>query len=160
MTVEEDRDVDELAADPVVRGALRRLSTRRQHCPRCFHGLVNTNSRHGFCQPCEREHDERLRASKRRSYHRRKTLTSSDTPRPTTTTDSDEVTVGEPGWRLLTVQEAAELLGVHRATVHAMIGDGRLRSLLLGTRTRRIPADAIVDYLDRLERPTDADGDE
>lgn len=150
---DDDRSIDELVQDPAVARALHSLGTRLPNdpCPRCCRAPIDRASRHGFCQPCSTHQDERIKASRRRSYHRRKGLpTLNDTDRHETS-QADEVTVGEQGWRLLPVNEAAYLLGVTRRTVERWIADGTLRSLKLGGHTRRIPADAIVDLIDQAE---------
>ena len=50
---------------------------------------------------------------------------------------------------LLTVEEAAEQLGVGRTTAYALVRSGELDSVQIG-RLRRIPKDAINDYAARL----------
>lgn len=50
---------------------------------------------------------------------------------------------------MLTAEQAAAALGIGRTTVYALIKSGELRSLLIG-RLRRIPADEIQAYTDRL----------
>lgn len=155
-----ERSGEELLDDPAVAHALRSIGRRlpKDPCPRCWHGRVQTNSAHGWCQPCETEHEERIRASRRRSYHRRKGLPSTaDTDRhePTRDDESGGVVVGHEGWRLLPLNEAAEILGVTRRTVERWINEGRLRSLKIG-RTRRVPADAIAEIVDRAEEASDA----
>ena len=49
----------------------------------------------------------------------------------------------------LTVDEAAQRFRVSARTVWNWIAAGRLRSLKLGRRTTRIPADAIEEFLGR-----------
>jgi predicted amidophosphoribosyltransferase len=57
---------------PVLAWLARRLQmSRGDVCPRCLRGRLNSNNRYGWCQPCEREYDQRILESKRRSYHRR-----------------------------------------------------------------------------------------
>jgi excisionase family DNA binding protein len=51
--------------------------------------------------------------------------------------------------RLLTVQEAAERLGVGETTVRALIRSFQLRSVKIGT-ARRVPVDDIEEFLARL----------
>lgn len=48
---------------------------------------------------------------------------------------------------LLTPEEAAEALSLSRSTVYLELAAGRLESILVGRRARRIPADAIQDWL-------------
>lgn len=50
---------------------------------------------------------------------------------------------------LLKVEEAAERLAISRALMFAYIKDGRIESVKVG-RLRRIPADAIDAYIQRL----------
>ena len=50
---------------------------------------------------------------------------------------------------MLTVEQAADALGIGRTTVFALIKSGELRSLLIG-RSRRIPLDEIEAYSARL----------
>ncbi|MFG1818542.1 helix-turn-helix domain-containing protein [Kribbella sp. NPDC049174] len=50
---------------------------------------------------------------------------------------------------LLTVEQAAQRLGIGRTTVFALLKSGQLESIPLG-RLRRIPAECITEYIDRL----------
>ena len=50
---------------------------------------------------------------------------------------------------LLTVEEAADQLGIGRTLAFALVKDGEIESVRIG-RLRRIPADALGRYLDRL----------
>jgi excisionase family DNA binding protein len=50
---------------------------------------------------------------------------------------------------LLTPQEAAESLGVSRSHLYDLIRTRELTSILIG-RSRRIPADALREYVHRL----------
>jgi excisionase family DNA binding protein len=50
---------------------------------------------------------------------------------------------------LLTVDEAAQRLGVGRSTMYGLILDGAVESVRIG-RLRRVPADALPRYLDQL----------
>jgi excisionase family DNA binding protein len=52
---------------------------------------------------------------------------------------------------LLTVCEAAQLLGIGRSLLYELLADGQVESIRVG-RLRRIPADALADYIDR-QRP-------
>ncbi|QKW50944.1 excisionase family DNA-binding protein [Streptomyces buecherae] len=61
------------------------------------------------------------------------------------TTDPD------PTLALLTVEEAARRLSVGRTTCFALIRTGALESTLVG-RLRRVPADAIPEFVARLRR--------
>lgn len=51
---------------------------------------------------------------------------------------------------LLTPEEAAEVLGIGRTRVFRLMATGELRSLLIG-RSRRIPADALPEFVAVLE---------
>jgi len=48
---------------------------------------------------------------------------------------------------LYSPQEAADILRYKLNYVYALMRNGKLRSILLGTRTRRVPKSAINDYL-------------
>ena len=50
---------------------------------------------------------------------------------------------------LLTVEQAAQMLGVGRSTMYGLILDGAVESVRIG-RLRRVPADALPKYLDQL----------
>ncbi|MEU8227094.1 helix-turn-helix domain-containing protein [Kribbella sp. NPDC048915] len=50
---------------------------------------------------------------------------------------------------LLTVEQAAQQLGVGRTTLFALLKSGELESIPLG-RLRRIPAECITEYINRL----------
>lgn len=50
---------------------------------------------------------------------------------------------------LLTIEEAADRLGIGRTLMYALVKDGDVESVRIG-RLRRIPADALPAYLDRL----------
>jgi excisionase family DNA binding protein len=50
---------------------------------------------------------------------------------------------------LLTVEQAAQQLGIGRTTVFALLKSGDLESIPLG-RLRRIPAECITEYIERL----------
>jgi excisionase family DNA binding protein len=50
---------------------------------------------------------------------------------------------------LLTVEEAAEQLGIGRTLMYALVKDGAVESVHIG-RLRRIPADALPRYLQGL----------
>ncbi len=52
--------------------------------------------------------------------------------------------------RMLTVEQAAEALGIGRTTTYALVKSGELESVLIG-RLRRVPADAIEAYTARLQ---------
>lgn len=59
----------------------------------------------------------------------------------------------QPRRLLLTVEEAADLLGVGRTTMFALIKDGEIESVHIG-RLRRVPTEALPAFLARL-RATD-----
>ena len=50
---------------------------------------------------------------------------------------------------LLTVEQAAERLGIGRTLAYALVSAGEIESVHIG-RLRRIPADALPAFLDRL----------
>jgi len=50
---------------------------------------------------------------------------------------------------LLTPEEAAEALSLGRTKVYQLIGEGRLRSVLIG-KSRRVPASALAELVDHL----------
>lgn len=52
---------------------------------------------------------------------------------------------------VLTVEEAAERLGVGRTLVYALVKSGEIESICIG-RLRRIPCDALDDFVSRLRR--------
>lgn len=57
--------------------------------------------------------------------------------------------VVRPARVLLTVEEAAEQLGIGKTTAYAYVRTGELESVLIG-RLRRIHADAIAEFAARL----------
>jgi excisionase family DNA binding protein len=61
----------------------------------------------------------------------------------TTTADDDRTLV------LLKVEEAARRLRIGRTTCYGLIRSGELESVMVGT-LRRVPADAIPEYVIRL----------
>jgi excisionase family DNA binding protein len=50
---------------------------------------------------------------------------------------------------LLTVEEAAERLGIGRTLMYTLVKEGEVESVQIG-RLRRIPADALPRYLQQL----------
>jgi excisionase family DNA binding protein len=50
---------------------------------------------------------------------------------------------------VLTVEEAADRLGVGRTVMYALVSSGAVESVRIG-RLRRVPADALVAFLDGL----------
>ncbi len=57
---------------------------------------------------------------------------------------------------LLTVMEAADLLGVSRTTVYELLNAEQIESVRIG-RARRIPRVALVAYVDRLRGLSDGE---
>ncbi|WP_308170231.1 helix-turn-helix domain-containing protein [Acrocarpospora catenulata] len=51
---------------------------------------------------------------------------------------------------MLTVPEVMAVLKVSRWTVYSLIRSGELRSVLVGTRCRRVPRTALEEYVSRL----------
>jgi excisionase family DNA binding protein len=56
---------------------------------------------------------------------------------------------------LLTVSEAAQQLGIGRSLLYELLADGQVESIHVG-RLRRIPIDALADFIDR-RRPNRPD---
>ncbi len=52
---------------------------------------------------------------------------------------------------LLTIVEAANLLGVGRTTLYELLARGELQAVRIG-RSRRVPRQAVDDYVNRLVR--------
>ncbi len=60
---------------------------------------------------------------------------------------------------VLTVEEAAERLGIGRTLMYALITSGEVESVRIG-RLRRVPTDALEEYVQGLRRwPPDQGGD-
>jgi excisionase family DNA binding protein len=55
---------------------------------------------------------------------------------------------------LLTVSEAAQRLAIGRSLLYELLAEGQVESIHIG-RLRRIPTDALADYIDR-QRPNRA----
>ena len=72
--------------------------------------------------------------------------------------DSYDTTAGHrliPGPRMvLTVEQAAEALGIGRTFMYELIGSGAVESVLIG-RLRRVPADALGEFVSRLRASQD-----
>ena len=62
---------------------------------------------------------------------------------------TNEGSTAAAGRLLLTVEEAARLLGIGRTTAYALVKSGELESIPLG-RLRRIPAECVTEYINRL----------
>ena len=60
---------------------------------------------------------------------------------------------------MLTVPEAARRLSIGRSYVYQLMLLGELETVHLG-RLRRVPADCLVEYVDRLRREQNPDPDE
>ena len=56
---------------------------------------------------------------------------------------------------LLRVEEAAERLGIGRSLMYRLVLSGEVQSVPVG-RLRRIPCDALTEYVDRLKREAEA----
>jgi len=54
---------------------------------------------------------------------------------------------------LISVEQAAEILSLSRSTVQRLMSSGHLASVKIGG-SRRIPADAITEYVAQLTQPT------
>jgi len=54
---------------------------------------------------------------------------------------------------LLTVTEAAHLLGIGRSLLYELLADGQVESIHVG-RLRRIPTDALGTYIDQQRTST------
>jgi excisionase family DNA binding protein len=65
------------------------------------------------------------------------------------TTDEPPVSRPMPARVLLTVEEAAEQLGIGRTLLYKLIARGEIESIRIG-RLRRVPTAAIQDYARRL----------
>lgn len=60
-----------------------------------------------------------------------------------------EQRTGRPGFRLYSVEEAADLLGIGRTFMFRLIATGEVESLKVGRR-RKIGSDALDRYIARL----------
>ena len=65
------------------------------------------------------------------------------------TLDHQPDSPSSPAPLLLTVQQAAEMLGIGRSTLYELLGAGELQSVKLGG-SRRIPFSAVREYVERL----------
>jgi len=61
----------------------------------------------------------------------------------------EELAAGDPPAhdRLLDVTEAAQLLGIGRTALYGELQAGRIESIVIGERSRRIPQSAIDRYI-------------
>jgi excisionase family DNA binding protein len=73
------------------------------------------------------------------------------------TTNRDQLPLVPPAKPAYTVDEVADLLGLHRVTVSGFISRGELRAARLGHRTVRITYEALVDFLRSKEVVIDPD---
>ncbi|MFD9330036.1 helix-turn-helix domain-containing protein [Streptomyces sp. NPDC060065] len=61
---------------------------------------------------------------------------------------------GDPTLVGLTVEEAARRLGIGRTKMYEYVSSGEMRSVKIGS-LRRIPAEALGEFLARRYRPSD-----
>lgn len=73
-------------------------------------------------------------------------------PRGTRTNDYEWWGAVVQNQLLLTVEQAAEQLGVSRTTVYGLIKDGRIEAVRVG-RSRRVPNEALTAYVTSLREP-------
>lgn len=52
---------------------------------------------------------------------------------------------------VLTIEQAARRLGIGRTLMYALVTSGQIESVTIG-RLRRVPADCLTDYINRLRR--------
>ena len=52
---------------------------------------------------------------------------------------------------VLTIEEAAERLGIGRTLMYSLVASGEVESVQIG-RLRRVPTDALDDFLSRLRQ--------
>jgi excisionase family DNA binding protein len=52
---------------------------------------------------------------------------------------------------VLTIEQAAKRLGIGRTLMYALVTSGEVESVTIG-RLRRVPADCITEYVNRLRR--------
>ena len=62
-----------------------------------------------------------------------------------------ETDLEQPPRLVFSVEAAAELLSLSRTRMFALLKAGQVRSIRVG-RLRRIPADALTEYVDQLVR--------
>jgi excisionase family DNA binding protein len=73
------------------------------------------------------------------------------------TVDPTTVTEARTPRQMLTVEQAAAALGIGRTTMFALIKAREIETVRIG-RLRRVPADAIDTYTDRLITEQTTDG--
>jgi excisionase family DNA binding protein len=66
-------------------------------------------------------------------------------------TDNEDLQDTEPAVLLLTITEAAARLGFGRTFTYELVKTGAVETVTVG-RSRRVPADALVEYVKRLRR--------
>lgn len=59
--------------------------------------------------------------------------------------------ITEPTPLVLTIEQAAQRLGIGRTLMYALVTSGEIESVTIG-RLRRIPADCITEYVNRLRQ--------
>ena len=59
--------------------------------------------------------------------------------------------ITEPTPLVLTIEQAAKRLGIGRTLMYALVTSGEIESVTIG-RLRRIPADCITEYVNRLRQ--------
>ncbi|OJF09780.1 helix-turn-helix domain-containing protein [Couchioplanes caeruleus] len=52
---------------------------------------------------------------------------------------------------VLTIEQAAQRLGIGRTLMYALVSSGEIESVTIG-RLRRIPAQCLTEYVDRLRQ--------
>lgn len=52
--------------------------------------------------------------------------------------------------KLLTVEEVGEAIGFKKSTIYELIASGRLESVKIGTRARRVPVEALDAFIEDL----------
>ena len=57
-----------------------------------------------------------------------------------------------------TINEAAELLRVHRATVYRLIAEGKLERVYIGPKAPRVTRESLVALVENASRKTDRPG--
>lgn len=57
---------------------------------------------------------------------------------------------------VLTIEEAAQRLGIGRTTMYALVMNGEIRSVTIG-RLRRVPVRCLTEYVDHLLDPASPD---
>ena len=85
----------------------------------------------------------------RRPLHRHSLRLNSDGQRPAVGGISGQAAQGRPPRLLLTVEEAADRIGVCRSSMFKLIRQGDIRSVKVG-RLRRVTPAALEDFVARL----------